>query len=61
MTVASDQTPKMTSVSTLDADKGADTIEVLAHRVRERFPEASLIDVCHRLLQIARGVRETTQ
>ena len=47
--------------STLDASKVADTIEVLARRVRERFPDASLVDVCQRLLDVARRVRETTE
>ena len=47
--------------STLDANKVADTIEVLARRVRERFPDASLVDVCQRLWDVARRVRETTE
>jgi hypothetical protein len=42
------------SYTTLNASRIADTIELLEQRVRERFPNASLVGVAHELAQVAR-------
>ena len=42
----------------LDSDRIIETVQVLARRMRERFPNAGLNDVCNSLLAIARQARQ---
>lgn len=42
----------------LDPDKIVDTVATLARRVKERFPNAGLNQVCGKLLEVARHARE---
>jgi len=41
----------------LDSDKIVETVQTLHRRMRERFPEAGLVSVCEKLLDIARQAR----
>ena len=46
--------PTASSYTTLNAARIAETVERLEQRVRERFPNASLVGVAHELAQVAR-------
>lgn len=47
------------SLQQLDPDKIIDTVARLSRRIRERFPDAGLNNVCQKLLEIARRARTT--
>ncbi len=44
----------------LDPDKIVETIDTLSRRIRERFPEAGLNNVCGKLLDVARLAKQTS-
>ena len=46
------------SYEQLDADKIVATIDTLHRRIVERFPAAGLVQVCQKLLEIAKAARE---
>ena len=46
------------AVRRLDPEQIIQTVDLLAHRVKERFPEAGLNQVCVELLEIARQARQ---
>lgn len=45
----------------LDADKLLRTIEVLRHRIFERFPDSGLHHVCAQLIEVAKQTQSTTE
>jgi hypothetical protein len=42
----------------LNSDKIVETVQTLHRRMRERFPQTGLVNVCEKLLQISRQARE---
>ncbi|MFV0445975.1 MAG: hypothetical protein ACK5Q5_20555 [Planctomycetaceae bacterium] len=46
------------SYEQLEPDKIVETIAVLSKRIRERFPQAGLNQVCQKLLEVSRRARE---
>ena len=42
----------------LDSDKIVDTVQTLHRRMKERFPQLGLVEVCEKLLEISRLARE---
>jgi hypothetical protein len=46
------------SYQQLDPDKIVETVAVLSKRIKERFPQAGLNQVCHKLLEVARSAKQ---
>jgi len=45
----------------LDAERIVETVQILARRIKERFPEAGLNQVCADLLEISRKARQRSE
>jgi hypothetical protein len=58
MTRTSDAPGPAVRYEQLDPDKIVETVDTLSRRIHERFPQAGLNQVCHKLLEISRRARD---